>query len=302
LENDVMTSRSSVPRSFLWIAIAYLLAAAVACPLAVFLAASLPLWQAIAVADFAATVVVFAFSVGLGNSSVYDPYWSVAPMLIAPGLALSGAEGAPLVRKIVVVGLVLVWGARLTFNWARGWEGLAHEDWRYVNIRAKAKRGYWPVSFIGIHLMPTVWVLLGCLSLFPTLSRAARPLGALDGVAFVVTAGAIALETVADEQLRAFRRAGPAPGRILDHGVWSWSRHPNYLGEVSFWWGLYLFGLAADPGAWGCIAGPASITILFLVVSIPMLDRRSLSRRPGYAEHIARVPALFPRPWRLFRR
>src|SRR5262249_27767303 len=159
-----------------------------------------------------ATAVVFAASVIVDNSSVYDPYWSVAPMVIAPWLAAHAAPGVPAARQIVVVALVTAWGARLTWNWARGWPGLAHEDWRYVEIRGPPGRAYWPVSFIGIHLMPTVWVYLGSLSLIPALASGTRPLGALDLAAAAVTAGAIAIEAIADQQLRAFRRGGPAPG------------------------------------------------------------------------------------------
>ena len=112
------------------------------------------------------------------------------------------------------------------------------------------------------------------------------PLGILDGAALVVTAGAIILETVADEQLRAFRLAPATPGRILDTGVWSLCRHPNYLGELTFWWGLYLFGLAADPSWWWAFVGPLAITLMFARVSVRLIDKRSLARRPGYGEHI----------------
>jgi steroid 5-alpha reductase family enzyme len=254
-----------------------------------------PTWATLLAADVAATVVVFAWSVARDNSSIYDPYWSVAPMVIAVWLAAGATAG---VRALVVVALVLAWGARLTWNWARGWRGLAHEDWRYVAIRGRTGRAYWPVSFLGVHLMPTLWVYLGALSLVPAIATGTHVLGILDGVALVVTLGAIALETIADQQLRAFRLAGPGDGEILMRGVWRWSRHPNYLGEIGFWWGLYLFALAADPGAWWTIVGPAAITVLFVAISIPLIDRRSLERRPAYADHIARVPALIPRPWR----
>lgn len=250
-----------------------------------------PLWQVVAAADVAATVVVFAFSVVLDNSSVYDAYWSVAPMVIAPALAVVGA--APAARKAIVVALVLLWGARLTYNWARGWQGLAHEDWRYVDLR-RLGRAYWVVSFVGLHMMPTLLVFAGCLSLFPALVTGTAPLGPLDAAAFAVTLGAIALEGVADQQLRAFRLSGPSPGAILESGVWSWCRHPNYLGEIGLWWGLYLFALAADRSAWWCFAGPLAITLLFSFVSVPLLDKRSLARRPAYAEHMARLPGLFP--------
>jgi steroid 5-alpha reductase family enzyme len=277
---------------FAWIGAAYFVAGAVAFSLAPRLAASLPLWQVVALADVAATVVVFAFSVLLDNSSVYDPYWSVAPMVIAPALAVVGS--APQARRALVTALVLVWGARLTYNWARGWHGLAHEDWRYAEHRRRGK-GYWVISFVGFHLVPTLLVLGGCASLLPALVTGREPLGALDLAALVVTAGAIGVETVADRQLLAFRRSSPPPERILDTGLWSLSRHPNYLGEIGTWWGLVLFALAADRSAWWAFGGPLAITLLFVFVSVPLLDARSLARRPDYARHMRRVPALLPR-------
>jgi steroid 5-alpha reductase family enzyme len=259
------------------------------------LAPDVATWKRIGAADVAATIVVFGFSVLFDNSSVYDAYWSVAPMVIAPVLAAQSGAGVPPVRRAVVIALVLIWGARLTYNWARGWQGLAHEDWRYADNRGK-RSPYWVTSFLGFHMMPTVWVYLGCLSLIPAIATGTRPLGPLDAAGFVVTAGAIAIEAVADQQLRAFRLAKGEPGRILDTGLWAVSRHPNYLGELSFWWGLYLFALAADPSWWGAIAGAVSITLLFMYLSVPLLDRRSLARRPQYRDHMKRVPALFPSP------
>src|SRR5579859_2540984 len=121
--------------AFAWIAVAYLAAGAVALWMWTLLPPSTPAWERVAVADVAATIAVFAFSVAFDSSSFYDPYWSVAPMVIAPALACEAAAGVPVARKAAVLVLVLFWGARLTFNWARGWQGLAHEDWRYAKHR-----------------------------------------------------------------------------------------------------------------------------------------------------------------------
>jgi steroid 5-alpha reductase family enzyme len=287
-------SLASRAAAFGWILVAYGAAMGAGFLVVALLTPGHPMWQVIAAADGVATVVVFAFSVVFDNSSVYDPYWSVAPMVIAPALATIGSSPeVPLVRKATVATLVLVWGARLTFNWARSWQGLGHEDWRYAELR-RTGRAYWAISFVGFHMMPTIWVYLGCLSLLPALSTGTRPVGVLDAVALAVTAGAIALETIADEQLRAFRLANPSPGRVLDTGVWALCRHPNYLGEMSFWWGLFLFGVAAAPSTYWAVVGPMSITLLFVFVSTPMIDRRSIARRPGYAGHMARIPALLP--------
>jgi len=241
----------------------------------------------VAVADLTGTIVIFAASVIMRNSSMYDPYWSVAPPIIALYLMNGGA------RDWLVFALVAAWGLRLTFNWARGWPGMHHEDWRYSDIRRSAGSAYWGASFFGIHLFPTAQVYLGCLALYPAMFGH-RPLGWLDAVAIVVTAGAIAIETLADEQLRAFVQKRQ-PGETLDSGLWRYSRHPNYFGEISFWWGLWLFGVAARPGDWWwTLAGPLAITAMFLIVSIPMLDKRSLERRPDYAERMQHTSALIP--------
>ncbi len=248
----------------------------------------------VGVADVVGTVVIFVFSRAFNNSSFYDPYWSVAPMVIAAYWAMAEmSAGADAVREALTIALVWVWGARLTFNFLRGWPNLRHEDWRYVDIREKNGRAYWLVSFFGIHLAPTAWVYLGCLALYPAY-ESARPFSVLDALAAAVTAGAIALEAIADRQLWRFRLKNTEPGAIMKSGLWSRSRHPNYLGEIGFWWGLYFIGLAAGPTMWWTIAGPVSITLLFLFISIPMIDKRHVARRPGYAEHALRVPALLP--------
>jgi steroid 5-alpha reductase family enzyme len=249
-----------------------------------------------AAADLAATLVVFAFSVRYGNSSVYDPYWSVAPIpIVLYWASLGSGIGG---REVAVVALVCAWGIRLTGNWVARWRGLGDEDFRYVEIRKRTGRAYWPASLVSIHLMPTAWVFLGLLPLYPALSAPGRPPGALDAAAFAVTGLAIALEAAADGQLRTFLRSRREPGAMLETGLWAVSRHPNYLGEVLFWWGLWLFGLAASPGWAWTIVGPASITLLFLLVSVPWMDRRMLSRHPAYAERMRAVPGLFPWPRR----
>ncbi|MBN1495526.1 MAG: DUF1295 domain-containing protein [Spirochaetes bacterium] len=244
-------------------------------------------------ADCVATVVIFAFSYTFNNSSMYDPYWSVAPLPIALFWAYRSPEGMT-VRMVLVLILVAAWGARLTYNWHRQWRGLSHEDWRYANFRDTAGPRYWMVSFFGIHLFPTVMVFLGCLSLYPVMNSHGAGPGALDALAVIVTAGAIIIEAVADNQLRAFVASKPPRESIMSSGLWAYSRHPNYFGEVSFWWGLFLFALAADPSYWWAVAGPLAMTIMFLTVSIPMMEKRMRARRPRYAERQESVSALVP--------
>jgi steroid 5-alpha reductase family enzyme len=250
-----------------------------------------------ALADVAATALVFVFSIRHDNSSFYDPYWSLAPIPIALYWASVNPGGLG-VRQVLALLLVAAWGLRLTANWVARWHGTRDEDFRYQEIRARTGRWYWPASFFSIHLMPTAWVFLGLLPLYPALGTPGRPLGPLDLVAAGVTAAAVAIEAVADLQLRRFLLTRTDPQAVLDRGLWALSRHPNYFGEVLFWWGVFLFGLAAEPSwAWAAV-GPLSITLLFVLVSVPWMDRRMLSRHPAWTQHFRETSALIPWPRR----
>jgi steroid 5-alpha reductase family enzyme len=250
-----------------------------------------------AAADAAATATVFAFSVLHDNSSFYDPYWSVAPIPIALYWASAPGAGSGL-RRAWVLAVVCAWGVRLTVNQLARWRGLADEDFRYRELRARAGRWYWPVSLAGVHLLPTVWVFLGLLPAHPALSGAGGGWGALDVLAVVVAGGAVLLEAVADGQLRRFLRTRRDPAAILDSGVWAVSRHPNYLGEILFWWGLWLSGVAASPAWAWAVVGPLAITVLFVRVSVPWMDRRMAARHPAWSGRLDAVPALLPWRWR----
>ncbi|MGO8968380.1 MAG: DUF1295 domain-containing protein [Myxococcaceae bacterium] len=290
------TPRLSRRQSRLRVALAYAVALGAALVVGSALFGRHPIVVA-ALADVAATAVVFAFSLGHDNSSLYDAYWSLAPLPIAAYWASLNPD-APEARQLLALLLVALWGLRLTANWWARWQGMHDEDFRYREIRQRTGRLYWPASFLSIHLMPTAWVFLAMLPLYPALARPAPGFGVLDAFATAVTAAAITIEATADFQLRRFLRRRPDAEAVLNTGLWAYSRHPNYFGEVLFWWGVYLFGLAAGPGwAWTGI-GAAFITLLFVLVSIPWMDRRMLSRHPGFAAQLRSTSALLPWPRR----
>ena len=283
------------PAEHLSIIVAY--AACIAAGGAVLYAAGLAApWDAL-LADVAATLVIFAFSRYYGNSSTYDPYWSVIPPLLALyWYAAGGGEQVDPVRAIGVIVLVWLWGIRLTANWATHWEGMRHEDWRYPLVRQRAGKAAFWADLLGIHLYPTAQVFLGCLPIYAVMTHGGRPFGALDLIAGALTLGAIAIETIADLQLHAFI-ATRRPGAFIQSGLWSWSRHPNYFGQMSFWWGLMLFGLAAAPQEWPWIVpGALTMSVMFTFASIPLMDQRSLERRPGFDAYMRRVSAIVPMP------
>lgn len=254
------------------------------------------LWLDALVADVLATVVIFAASRWHHNSSFYDPFWSVLPPYLAVYWVLASDGAGDDLRTVLVLVVVWVWAIRLTGNWVVGFPGLHHEDWRYPLLRDQAGRLELVVDFFAIHLIPTFQVFLGTVPVYVAVALSGRDTGWLDAVALVVGIGAVLLEYVADGQMRRFV-ADRQPGQAMDRGLWGWSRHPNYFGEISFWVALALFGIAASPGDWWwLVLGAVAMVALFLGASIPMMEKRSLERRPSYQDVIDRVPMLVPRP------
>ncbi|MEZ0579491.1 DUF1295 domain-containing protein [Nocardioides sp. MH1] len=254
------------------------------------------LWLDALVADVLATVVVFVASRIHHNSSFYDAYWSVLPPYLAVFWVVASDAAGDGLRTALVLAVVWLWAVRLTANWVIGFPGLHHEDWRYPMLREQAGRLELVVDFLAIHLIPTFQVFLGTVPVYVAVALPGRDAGWLDAVALVVGVGAVLLELIADGQMRRFV-AERQPGQAMDRGLWGWSRHPNYFGEISFWVSLALFGIAASPGDWWwLVLGAVAMVALFLGASIPMMEKRSLERRPSYQDVIDRVPMLVPRP------
>ncbi len=283
-------------RGYAVVAVAYLAALGTA---AGTLVALPPEWHPllrVATTALVATVTVFFFSWRSNNTALFNPYWSLSPIAAAAWLALGpGASRGLDLRQAVVLGLVTLYGVRLTYNWLRGWPGLRHEDWQYVDYRVKAGAAFWPVSLGLFHLFPAAMVTLGLLPLHAALVDGLTPVGPLDALAWLVTLTAIVIEWLADDQLRAFRLAQRQDGRHCEVGLWRWSRHPNYFGECLFWTGLFLCGQAAG-APWWSAAGFLVMLALFLGISVPMAEQRSRARRPGYAAYAQRTSLFVPLP------
>ena len=248
----------------------------------------------VGIADFIGTVVIFIISYITRNSSFYDPYWSVIPPAIAIYLSFLGAEaGADFWRILLLNGVIGFWAVRLTLNWVRSWEGLHHEDWRYIRLHEQTGKFYWLVSFSGIHLFPTIMVYLACLPMYPALAIAGNGLGWLDILALIVGITGVLFEWIGDEQLYHFRQNNPS-GKSIRIGLWKYSRHPNYFGEITVWLSIFLFGLSSNIEYYWTGVGYLTIWAMFRFITLPMMEKRQLKRRPDYQDIRDSVSTLFP--------
>ena len=292
-----MATRAKSKATSLWlVTAAYAVAIAVAAAWLVWGPTANRLWLDTLIADLLGTLVVFAFSRFHRNSSFYDAYWSVIPPLLLGYWWSHGAAGFDAVHCCLLALVVGLWAVRLTANWVYAFPGLHHEDWRYPMFRERAGRAEFVADLVAIHLIPTLQVFLAMMPVYVAVTRPDDDIRWLTLVAFAVGIGAVALELVADVQMHRFVR-DRKPGEAMDRGLWSWSRHPNYFGEFSFWFALALFGVAAAPADWWwLLIGAAAILAMFLGASIPMMEARSLDRRPDYQAVIDRVSRFVPRP------
>ena len=241
------------------------------------------------VADVLATTVTFLFSVILENASVYDPYWSVQPPVILTAFAIMRGLNP---TRLLALAAVWLWGVRLTANWAYTFKGLTHQDWRYTLLMEKTGAFYPLINFLGIHLVPTL-VVYACTLPAVFLFEADVQLN-VGFVAFTALSVLAALmQGLADVQMHSFRKRGV--GGFIEEGLWRFSRHPNYLGEILMWWGIGLAVLSVMPEKPYLLAGALLNTLLFTFVSLPMAEKRQ-GEKPGFAEYKNRTRLLLPIP------
>ncbi len=271
--------------SFLTVALIYIAAAA----LGIFLCINLrfDFWLSLLIADVAATAFVFIFSFLFSNASVYDPYWSVQPVVIVFAYAISRGVRAYGVLLIIIISL---WATRLTANWAYNFDNLTKEDWRYKMLSEKTADFYPIINFIGIHLVPTIVVYAVTLPAVYAIVYGFS-INLFSVLCLLICVFAIALQLISDTQMQKYRKTRKTP--FIRTGLWKYSRHPNYLGEILMWWGIGLSVLCAAPDFWYLIFGAVINTLLFVFVSIPMAEKRQ-SEKNGYENYKSETRVLLP--------
>ena len=246
-------------------------------------------WLYILVWHVSATLIIFLFSNVHKNSSIYDPFWHVAPIPIV--FYIAKQSSLPTLELNLVLAAFLFWALRLTYNWYLNWNNLDHEDFRYIDLKNNNKYMAFINDLFGIHIIPTLIVNVSLYPIYVALNS--ESLNELVYVGFVIIIIAVVIQYISDDQMRKFRKDKSNLGKTMKYGLWKYSRHPNYLGEVSFWFGIYIFALASGLTTIWLLACPIVMLALFVFISCPMMDNRSLKRRSEYKEYMDKTPQLF---------
>ena len=246
-------------------------------------------WLHILVWHVSATLIIFLFSNVHKNSSIYDPFWHVAPIPIV--FYIAKQSSLPTLELNLVLGAFLFWALRLTYNWYLNWNNLDHEDFRYIDLKNNNKFMAFINDLFGIHLVPTIIVNVSLYPIYVALSS--ESLNELIYLGFILIIIAVVIQYISDDQMRKFRKDESNLGKTMKYGLWKYSRHPNYFGEVCFWFGIYIFALASGTSSVWLLACPIVMLGLFIFISCPMMDNRSLMRRPDYKEYMDKTPQLF---------
>ena len=238
-------------------------------------------YLAILIADVSATVLVWASGVVLRTASAYDPYWSLQTLVIYLCLLIKNNNWH--VGTILLLVAIILYSARLTMNFIIGFHSLGYVDWRYRMLKEKSGKFYQVVNLFGICMFPTLVVYLATLPVIAYASVEAFSI--IDIIGLVVIVLGTLLEFIADTQMKAFVKIRKDRSEVLNRGVWKYSRHPNYLGEISIWFGVALTLILSHFNYWHFIVGAVVNLLMFIFISIPMEERHFKGYKPDYEQY-----------------
>ena len=235
------------------------------------------------------TIMFFAALIRQRND-IADVGWGIGFILVA--LTSLRLNGSATPRKLLVLVLVVLWGLRLAVHLGMRNRG-KKEDYRYKRWREDWGENWILRSYLQVFMLQGVFMLLITFPIMLTMTYDVRPLSLLDLIGVVVWGFGFFFESVGDYQLARFLANPENRGRIMKYGLWQYTRHPNYFGEVTQWWGVFLIVLSV-PNAWMGVIGPLAISYLILKVSgIPMLEK-AFEGKPEWEEYKRRTSAFFP--------
>ncbi|MEO1330565.1 MAG: DUF1295 domain-containing protein [Pseudomonadota bacterium] len=237
--------------------------------------------------------LLWPISVARRDASVVDAAWGPGFAIIAWLIwALAGQPADE--RSLILLGLISLWAARLAVYMIGRKLREPEEDPRYGKLRASWDPGFWWKSLFVVFLLQGTLQWLLVMPAQRALLNSTEAFGAVSALGVALAVAGLAFETIADAQLDRFRRQNPRPA-LCTSGLWAWSRHPNYLGEMAFWWGVWL--IAVPSAELWTIVAPILLTLLLRYVSgVPMLERHLAETRPEFDAYRSRTPMLAPWP------
>ncbi len=240
---------------------------------------------------FCIFAVLWLLSLRLRDASIVDPCWGAGFVIVA--WATYEKLSIPGMRANLLVALTTIWGLRLSLyltrrNWGSG------EDYRYHQMRVKHGSRFWWVSLFTVFLLQAalMWFVSWPIQIGMLFNES---LGSFDLIGTIICLVGIAFESIGDWQLARFKSDPRNQAKVLNNGLWRYTRHPNYFGDFCVWWGFYL--IAASGGAWWTIASPLVMSFLLMKVSgVTLLETSIVERRPAYRDYIEKTNAFFPGP------
>lgn len=241
--------------------------------------------------DFLLTCLLYFIGNNLFRSNnIYDLHWPLLP-LVSSIYFLSNYSW----KSVILIGIISIWSIHLMWQNISSMTDVYHEDWRYQMMRRDYGKCFPLFAFLALHLLPMFEVLLGSSSIYYISMDENFTIN--DWIAFFIMFTGVLIENLADKQLNEFRRKKSQSRQIrfavLNDGLWKYSRHPNYLGEMMFWWGLFLLGYFSHAPIWYGL-GPLLITLMMYFGSISMSEERLYRKYPDYKFVQQEIPKLIP--------
>ena len=246
---------------------------------------------AILIADIASTVFVWATGLICKTASVYDPYWSLQTFFFYLGMLIITQNWN--FYTIIVLIVIAIYSLRLTYNFIKGFHDLSYVDWRYQMLKEKSGKFYQLVNLFGICMFPTLVVYSASIPLFIYAHLPASELSILDLIGAVIILFGTSLEFISDRQMKRFIMTRSSKSDVINVGLWKYSRHPNYLGEIIIWFGVALILVIGHLQYWYCLAGAFINLAMFVFISIPMEEKHMLEYKPEIGDYIKRTSCLF---------
>lgn len=282
--------KDSKSLGFLFIALAYILSIVVQVILFNILDLE-SIYLKLLIISIVGSVLVFIFSVIFDNSIFYKPYYSIEPNVLIILLMFNNKINYPVVISFMVV--FMIFAIRFNLFWILSFKNLNNKDFRYINIKEKTKKIFPLVSFLLIHLLPTFISYFALLPGIKFVSVNYTNYSSFIGIAIMLLG--IMISILADYDIYEYHKRNKEDRRqIINTGLWKYSRHPNYFGEIVFWYGVYFAMLSVSFSSWYLVIGALIINLIFVFISIPVLEKRLVKHKFNYEKYQEETRMLLP--------